>query len=996
MSQMLLNTCDVVKSTLSMMCTYPKTVLAISVTSYGFIKLMEHHRRLYNQQNPFEYIPTEKTDWLLVRQIRNVLKHQYAAVKYQMMTVGGLYQTNVKQLSEEIEMTIIRKPDLRPTLVPNGDSIDIIPVNSMHSHPVSAQYRSSANTYLNECVLNAGYRPYNISKSRRDVEKGCRYFYHSKDLSIKYSDDKIEDQSVFIMTDVDYYVDMPRWLKLFRPIVMYTLSPTRLSCSGPNNKTEYRFNIDGNVVHYHVSGGGEYTHQLWNYTGDTVTCVDDDGNLLTFDIEQRMVKGDEQHRLIWLLPRSKVVNPLWHHLRLDWENNVLKRKDMTLKGFNYLLEPIEDNLSIGLIGTKYSVEIPGKLYEAIRIRLAEKEATVFVSDVERMLKEAKHPSYVTDAPILFKCFAVDVVFDKNVVKTSNFAVTYQAIPRYGALSTEDGNNPGQTTTSPLTSNPALTASKGYNADKACIEGRIDKVANNVKWSKVYKDYAREFIDLLVPKRYRGTGTPISIGEVDLKQDKVAQRGRFQQVAPMMSIDAGNAIKAFIKTEAYAAAKPPRNISTMSPELTIQMSAYTLVFADILKTHDWYCPGKKPRDIIKRLAHVMKAEEKEDVEEGDYTCLDGTQSEEYARRLLLPAYMQYLAPEHRTTFRDLYKKVYKQHATTSTGIAYDPGYSVRSGSPITTQAGTIANAFNVYSALRHMGYVSEDAFSKIGAIFGDDSCNPNYKGLFTSFIEQVAKDLGMIYKSNLRPRGEPLLFLGRYFVDPPTTDDSYADPLRTIGKLHVSTNKSVTKEQAAANKALGYISTDRLTPIIGTWAARVIQLTKIRTMKGGTHEEQYKCSNAWPQKNQARIRDCMATTLGMTIAELIELDNKVKQVDGLDHFPVVFDTAYKHTQVAVVDGDLVCTDLHQEPVPIQDESEPKAGSPSVQSPTPTYSSCATQTTGGPKSRSTKRRFKAPGRRAAGKGHPDRIRPNVRQSNGVDPRDDVPRSDGRRIN
>jgi len=281
---------------------------------------------------------------------------------------------------------------------------------------------------------------------------------------------------------------------------------------------------------------------------------------------------------------------------------------MTLKGFNYLLEPIEDNLSIGLIGTKYSVEISGKLYEAIRIRLAEKEATVFVSDVERMLKEAKHPSYVTDAPILYKCFAVDVVFNKNVVKTSNFAVTYQAIPRHVALSTEDGNNPGQTTTSPLTSNPALFASKGYNADKVCIEGRIHKVANNKKWSKKYHYYAREFIDRLVPKRYRGTGTPLSIGEVDLRQEKVAQKGRFKQVAPMMSLDAGNAIKAFIKTETYASAKPPRNISTMSPELTIQMSAYTLVFANILKTHDWYCPGKKPRDIIKRLAHVMKAEE----------------------------------------------------------------------------------------------------------------------------------------------------------------------------------------------------------------------------------------------------------------------------------------------------------------------------------------------------------------------------------------------------
>jgi len=978
------------------MSTYPKTVLAISVTSYGLVKLIKHHAKLYNQQNPFEYIPSEETNWLLVRQVRNVMKHQYAAVKYQMMTVGGLYQTNVKQLSEEIEMTIIRKPDLRPILVPNGDSIDIIPVNSMHSHPASAQYRSSANTYMNDCVIRAGYRPYNVSKSRRDIEDGCRYFYHSKDLSIRYSNDEIQDQSVFIMTDVDYYVDLPRWLKLFRPIVMYTLSPTKLSCTGPNDKTEYRFNIDGNFVHYHVSGGGEYTHQLWNYTGDTVTCVDDEGNLLTFDIEQRKVKGDEQHRLIWLLPRSKVTNPLWHYLRLDWENNLLKRKDMTLKGFNYLLEPIEDNLSIGLIGTKYSVEISGKLYEAIRIRLAEKEATVFVSDVERMLKEAKHPSYVTDAPILYKCFAVDVVFNKNVVKTSNFAVTYQAIPRHGALSTEDGNNPGQTTTSPLTSNPALFASKGYNADKACIEGRIHKVANNKKWSKKYHDYAREFIDRLVPKRYRGTGTPLSIGEVDLRQEKVAQKGRFKQVAPMMSLDAGNAIKAFIKTETYASAKPPRNISTMSPELTIQMSAYTLVFANILKTHDWYCPGKKPRDIIKRLAHVMKAEEGEDIEEGDYTCLDGTHSEEYARNLLLPAYMQYLAPELRNMFKELYRKVYKQHATTSTGVSYDPGYTVRSGSPITTQAGTVANAFNIYCALRNMGSSPDEAFDMIGAVFGDDSCNPNYKGQFHLFVEQVAKDLGMIYKSNLRPRGEPILFLGRYFVDPPTTDDSYADPLRTIGKLHASTNKSVTKEQAAANKALGYISTDRLTPIIGTWAARVIQLTKIRTMKGGTGEEKYKCSNAWPQKNENRIRDCMAITLGISTAELIELDNKIKNVDGLDHFPVIIDTAYKHTQVAVVDGDLVCTDLHQDNKPIQDESEPKASCSSVQPPSPTHSSCSAKATKRPESRPKERSCKASGRRVAGKGHPNRIRPDTRKSNRVDPRDDVPRSDGRRIN
>jgi len=487
-----------------------------------------------------------------------------------------------------------------------------------------------------------------------------------------------------------------------------------------------------------------------------------------------------------------------------------------------------------------------------------------------MLKEAKHENYIQDAPILFHCFSEEVIARANVVKTGSFPTTFQALPLRGGLATEDAGMPGQVTTTPLTSQPALFASKGYNADKSCIEGRLEKVANHKRFPPKYRGYANEFVHLLVPQDAVGKGIPLSMGEVRASQDKKAQRGRFNQVAPMMSTDADNKIRAFIKTEPYASAKPPRNISTMSPEITIQSSTFSIPIAAVFKQHDWYCPGKKPREIVKRLAEVMRMVPDQDIEEGDYTCLDGTQSADYADLLLLPAYMRYYAPEHRAEYRRLHKQIYKNKAVTSTGISYKPQKTVRSGSSITTQAGTIDNAFNVYSALRNMGYSPEQAWTKIGAIFGDDSVNAIHDGIFRENIEQVASTLGMIYKSNLRPRNEGVLFLGRYFVDPLSSDDSFADPLRTIANLHVSSNKSVTKEQAAANKAHGYHTTDAKTPIIGTWAARVLCLTKLK-FKNGTSEEQYKCSNAWPQRDAVAIREAMARVLGWTVAELMLQD-----------------------------------------------------------------------------------------------------------------------------
>lgn len=912
---------------------YPKSTLAMGTAvyvSYGVIKM---HLRLtrYHSCN-HEFVPQEHQVNVTYRYIKTTLRFTWGYVRYLYYTWGGLFPLSVRDYTSIIDKSRIPIADARPLLIPAGEKIEIFPCNSVHSHPRSAEFRSAAGNFITELLAKAGYTPYHVSAAKRDLGKGSRYYYCTKDMSQPMRDDPIEENSAIEMTDVDYYADMPRWLALRKPIVMYTLVPQSISFS--NGEQSYYF--ENNEVVFHVAGGGKYQHQLWDYKGDVVTALDLDGNLIVYELEQRLIKGDEHHRIIALMPRAVITDPLFLTMKLDWLDNLLQRKTVTQGDLNVLWEPIDDVLSVGRVDSKYSVTITGKLFAAIKARLAHKDSAPFVSDVERMLKEEKHPNYARDAPILFECIERNITLRQNVVKTGSFPTVFAAIPKKGALSTEDTKRPGQVVTTPMVSQPSLFAAKGYNADVACIEGRIDKVCNHVRFPRKYRNYASEFVDRLVPLESIGKGVPLSFREVRALQNKKAQRGRFDRIAPIMSTSAENSIRSFIKTEPYSAAKAPRNISTMSPDITIQSSAYSLPMANILKNHHWYCPGKAPRAIVDRLHEVMKRDLQEDLEEGDYTCLDGTQSADYSDLLLLPMYMRYLAPEHRGEFKRLYKQIYTKKAVTSNGVSYKPRMTVRSGSSITTQAGTLCNAFNVYSALRNMGYDAGGAWDRIGAIFGDDSLNANYDGIFREHIEQVSRELGMIYKSNLRPRGEPVLFLGRYFVDPTTTYDSFADPLRTIGKLHLSSNNSVSPEQAAANKAHGYHTTDALTPIIGTWASRVLEITKL-AFKSGTGEEQYKCSNAWPQRDRRAICESMAFVLGLSVAEVEIIDAEVRRVEGLDQFPVVLETTYAHKQCAVVDGELVGTDLHADivqppPTPIpQDERQSEASPNSVQRP-----------------------------------------------------------------
>ena len=95
----------------------------------------------------------------------------------------------------------------------------------------------------------------------------------------------------------------------------------------------------------------------------------------------------------------------------------------------------------------------------------------------------------------------------------------------------------------------------------------------------------------------------------------------------------------------------------------------------------------------------------------------------------------------------------------------------------------------------------------------------------------------------------MTYLGRVFIDPLTSSDSFQDPRRFLPKLHLSANTQVSLEQAMYNKAIGYLVTDPLTPILSDWAQRQIELSGLTTPLRLTMDEYFKTTNAWPQEDK---------------------------------------------------------------------------------------------------------------------------------------------------
>lgn len=267
-----------------------------------------------------------------------------------------------------------------------------------------------------------------------------------------------------------------------------------------------------------------------------------------------------------------------------------------------------------------------------------------------------------------------------------------------------------------------------------------------------------------------------------------------------------------------------------------------------------------------------------------------------------AYMRYFHC-HADELAKYFDTVFRLDARTSNGYRYDPGWGTRSGSPVTTDANTMINAYICYCALRSSGYDKAKAWESLGLYYGDDGVHRNIPGLKNSLVT-VAKEIGLSIEIKSTEVCEPIPYLGRIFIDPLTTGDSFSDPHRFMPKLHLSSNKMVKIEQAAYNKAVGCYTTDHYTPILSDWCMKVFALSGIEQPKSMLSEELWKLGHPWPQRDKDLIHMSFCTHMGWTTEELEYNQNAIKNSPSLFQMPIIWDNERQVKTDTVFGGELL--------------------------------------------------------------------------------------------
>jgi len=701
--------------------------------------------------------------------------------------------------------------------------------------------------------------------------------------------------------DVDYYCDINEYLRYGLPMLLYTFVPTEAA----GQALDCRYHFVDNLVNYSVSGGATYVHPLWKYEGDSILVRGIHGNMILYNIEQHVLSADPTRRVVGFYPTAYFPR----HTCSRRADPPIGRFKPCSGGVTIVRNVVGGTVSIAPpLGTS-SATIPEMVFDALRTRRKYSKNPA-ISDVERILVSQRIEQAALLAPLLFD--VLEAVGGDTVVNTST-------IPVHGFQTTkglvhEDGKTVGMATTPPIVTAPAVVPVKSYNNDVATIAGRVTACINTAKTPTSWHGYDNELLQFLIPTP--GQGVPITVEEVNAKQTKPAQKGRAAIVAASLTNGYKNTVKAFIKAEAYNAPTDPRNISTVDTAHQILYSTYTYPFKDtVLKKYPWFASSMTPSEIATRVKHMLSYPD--GVIVSDYSRLDGHISDD-DKRFKEKAYMRWCSPSYKVQLKEILQKDRPAKGSTANGVVYEPGTSQLSGSPGTTNDNNLVTLRHDYIGLRQLGQTPKVAWKNLNTwVLGasDDRLRANIPG-YAKVLEEVAAKLGHKLKSDvLHPLdGDLVTFLGRVYVNP-ACDTTMQDPVRTLPKLHLSMAPTGTSiEQAAFNRATGYMVTDAKTPIIGAYCRAVLRILKEThpdlTYKSGV--EDYRTTRGpYPQEDVDSLLSAMCKLLDLSADEVHTIESSLDSAKTLDEIGDVKwgnDHLFKPKIESVVAGEILQPDL----------------------------------------------------------------------------------------
>nr|WPV63045.1 MAG: RNA-dependent RNA polymerase [Wufeng shrew nodavirus 2] len=803
-------------------------------------------------------------------------------------------------------------------------------VRKGHPHAPAANSRNSAAASMREVVDRMGYRPYVISPSEReDGVDASRCIYQLNDFKQRVRDDPITDRHIIVVTDADYYLDWSYWLQFGRPVLLYTFVPE--TTGGPVDNG--LFWIKDNQVVTLVSGGGRYTHRVWDYHRDSLwspvaskfgildsigQCLGlwDHLNAVSFSVDQFRVGRDR--RIISLVPFT--YGPKF--FVEDFETKIAYQ-EFSVRGktedYNILRvlgdEPgAESMISVSKQGIPVSATLTEAKFIGTAIRYA-KTSTKTLADVVRFVGDdlsKEHAAVLAD----YLSETVELKPRATVHKPGEFAKHFLCD---GPNRVEDGKRYARVYAAPPLSEEAVFPVEGSNNDLRCVKNRIDipqrtaaqlMKRSNPSGSNIpeyrYAEYAREFVALLVPTT--GVGRPIDVADVIEKQSLPRQRVRSKQ--RLWDLYERFVVSAFQKREAYSSPNDPRNISSVPTTHTLGLSTYTLAFKeDCLKAVSWYMPGKTPVEVVTSLQDL--AANNVSLVEGDYSRFDGTITRWLRERVEFAAYLRWCHPDSLGQLRKLLNDELNPRAYTKTGLKYEPGCSRLSGSPLTTDGNTIINAFVAYATCREAKYSPGESFGTCGVFYGDDSLMTDkviMKGKLDD-LTRVAGVLGLQLKATERARGQPVNFLSRVFPDIWNSPASVSDPLRALLKIHTTVNITDDIEVCGFNKASAYLVTDGKTPLIRSWCQAYLRLLGKQFDQHDAKDlpywytvPEYRAA-PWPQDDEDKAMDLVAGLLGVGPDELREHCKTLDSYQGsIDAIPLLVVSELDPKVSCSVDGE----------------------------------------------------------------------------------------------
>jgi len=644
-----------------------------------------------------------------------------------------------------------------------------------HSHPKAAAVRRCANSFLFAMAPILGKRQFSVSSSKTDEVQAIprvRHFHVAKDLQYDYCNKRITSEHLITMTDVDYYVHMPDFLR-GNTVAISTFVPQDVC--GMTEDASYTIDSDNNVV-THVNGGGKYTHQLWDFETDHIT-VDHIWGSVLYLIERFKFSNDRY--VIIFIPLRYVYGPLAWIL----PGKRLSRRKFVTNGYAHsryhhivpktsLPYSMVVRHSIGKLNSFSSVTVTDSLLQTIftRLRVAK---TPQVSDVERLVRSAADPE-ITDS-----VHAATTLYDFYKANPDFFAYHFSPISAYAdddgyqttkPLATEDGKAVTRRVMPPIIDDGYYPL-RSHNNEQNFVDGRILNVKNLTPTHKIpprYWVYLNEFVDQLVGP-HRGTLAPLTheemLANVSKRGPKAVLRVENENFFP----DDGATIKSFQKAETYGKITATRGICTLPTAHNFRLGQFVYPFAQhIMKPQPWYAFGSHPQELGTRLQDICENEES--LTNSDINKNDG--SVHYISHVLdIASYNASYAPKYHAEINALLQAETRTRSITTTGIVTKMDNVTASGSSITSDKNSRLNAFVAFCALRDKGLSPTEAFAKLGLYGGDDGVS---RGITAAEVTRAFANIGMLSTSATIPIFSPVPFLGRLFLNPWTTPESVHD------------------------------------------------------------------------------------------------------------------------------------------------------------------------------------------------------------------------------